>query len=386
MQNGATAVAGGELTAHQLSLAAGLSVSPLSLPDGLIPRSLIEAEYRRDAEDAASIQASAGMGNLQESINAMGTSPASIQAAVGGLRPSMLREYLYTSSWANIFENYKLKQGELPYVSLDTAVPAQQIGFDGLPEQVEITSGRYIMETNPYGAIPYVRWPEQSRTLYDLLNATQQRGKASLMLAESTYAYTLARYSSGLRSGQGATAGLIGTTAASQNAPTSVISSVPGYLSFNQLSNGLSGFGGRLTLKAGQMKLAINPQRISDLMLLSLNASASGNILFVPAYNDDIIRKSFDGKILGMTVYSDIVIPQTDTNIAIDSKGVITGTENLIGHIFGGSEVVGLRAIRTDLMIESMRNPGLLADVFAIYMDTGFLIAWVKGVQRLTSN
>ena len=351
----------------------------LVLPSRWIGRDFIEKTYF-EAKERATIAASEDFDAINASLQALSATPGGTQELFGKTRTALLREMLYEGSWRNIFSVYKLVQGELPNFGLDIAVPAAHVGMEGLPEQPEIRPGRWIAETSFFASNPYVLWTIENRTAYDVLNATQQRAKASLLLQESSVAWQLVRYSSGLRSGQGATAGLENTSAYSQNAAASQLTSVAGKLSYDQLAIGQAGFGARL--QGGPQKLVINPYRKADLALLPLN-TGSGLSFFVPEYSDDMIRKHFMGTVLGMNVFEDILVPTLDTNVYVDSI-LQTTTENIQGYITAPNDTVGVCMIRTDLSIETMKDVNRFADVFGVWMDTGFVVVWVKGFQRLT--
>jgi hypothetical protein len=80
-----------------------------------------------------------------------------------------------------------------------------------------------------------------------------------------------------------------------------------------------------------------------------------------------------------MDVISDIVVPQTG---ATDNAS--TGNSAVAAYMLGEPEYVGIIAIRTDLKIESFKDVKQFADLFAMYMDLGMYVRWLKGIQQLS--
>ncbi len=357
----------------------------LVLPTGFIKRSWIEAEYQKGMKAAQELNNEVSTNQVNLKLNNLTASPGGINFLGKELRSPLLREMLYESVARNLAQVYKLSQGESAEFWSDVAVPAAAIGVDGLPGQIEIRSDYVRVDTRLFTANPYVRWNHSNLTKFDILNATQQRLKASLMLQEAAAWFRLVRFASGLRSGQGTTAGLESTTAATQNAPTSIATSTAGRLSVDQVAKSVANFGSRLI--KGPKKLWINPQRQSDLVLFNFNGTAVGGGLgyFAPNTQEILLQKGNIGTWLGCEVYEDIVVPTLDTGVQIDSKDISAGVEDILGYILGPAEYVGLIAIRTDLSIETLKDATRFADVFAGWMDVGFFIRWTKALQRLTN-
>jgi hypothetical protein len=356
----------------------------LILPDKWVSRSWIEAEYFRGVQAAQKLNASVSTDAINGKLTALAATPGGLAILGKELRSPLLREMLYESVIRNLFQVYKLTQGETADFWADVAVPAASIGIDGLPVQVEIKSDRAIVDTRLYAANPYVRWNQSNQTKFDILNAVQQRMKASLMLQEASAGFRVIRYASGLRSGQGTTAGLENTPAASQNAATSVPTSKTGFLSLDQLATGISNFGDRLI--DGPKKLWIAPSRMAD--LITFNFAGAGNPggqgYFAPNTQEILLQKGFIGSIMGAEVFRDIVVPKLDTGVTTDSKAG-TGSEDIMGYLLGPADLLGLLAIRTDLSIETLKDATRFADVFAGWMDSGYFIRWVKALQRLVN-
>lgn len=360
-------------------------MNELQLPKGYVSRAFIEKEYMEGRKQSETLRASVSRDQVEARLNTLAAAPGGMNLIAKELRSPLLREMLYESRCRNLAVTYKLSQGESAEFWSDVAVPAAQIGVDGLPAQVEIKSDYVRVDTRLFTANPYVRWNQSNLTKFDILNSVQQRLKASLMLQEAATWFRLVRYASGLRSGQlVGTAGLENTSAFSQNAPASQQSSVTGRLTVDQLATGVAQFGARLV--EGAKKLWINPARMADLVLFNSAAPAAtgGFGYFAPNTQEALLKKGYIGDFLGMEVVTDIVVPYTDSSVPTDSK-LGTGSENVTGYILGPAEYVGVIAVRTDLTVETMKDANRFADVMAGWMDEGFYIRWVKGIQRLTS-
>ncbi len=356
------------------------------IPDGPVSHQWIEGEYLAGIRESQEINASASLAEINAQLGVLSGSPSGLNVVGKELRSPLLRESLYESVDANLLMVYKLAQGESAEFFSDISVDAVAIGVGGLPGPAEIKSDYVRVDTRMYVSNPYVRWNVSNLTKFDILAATQQRMKASLMLQQAAAFYRMLRYASGLRSGQGVADGLQGTTAYSNNAPASVANTSvagSGRLATDQLAIAVANFGQRLI--KGQKRLYINPGHESDLVLFNFGGAATpgGLGFFAPNTQETLLAKGNIGSFLGMDVYSDIVVPMSDT---VDVNTKVTGgpTENVGGYILGPAEYVGVKVIRTDLVIETMKDATRFADVFAGWMDTGMFIRFVKAIQRLT--
>jgi hypothetical protein len=358
----------------------------LVLPTGYVPRKFIEDQYAMGVKASQELSRDVSPQDIEARLTALASTPGGLNLIGRELRSPLLREMLYESSARNLAQVYKLSQGESAEFWSDVAVPAAAIGIDGLPAQVEVKSDYVRVDTRLFTSNPYVRWNVSNLTKFDILSATQQRMKASLMLQEAAAWFRLVRYASGLRSGQGTTAGLEGTTAADQNAPVSVQTTIVDRITIEQLAIANARFGSRLI--KGPKKLWINPEHEADLVLFNnTGAPAVGGGLgyFAPNTQEMLLQKGNIGTILGADIYSDIVVPSKETNVPVDSKNPGGPTEKVMGYMLGPAEFVGIIVIRTDLSIETLKDPNRFADVFAGWCDIGFFIRWCKGLQRLTT-
>ena len=340
----------------------------LVLPSGFIPKKFISDQYEMGIKASQELGAEVAPTEIEARLSALASTPGGLNLIGRELRSPLLREMLYESSARNLAQVYKLSQGESAEFWADVAVPAAQIGVEGLPAQVEIKSDYVRVDTSLYTANPYVRWNQSNLTKFDILSATQQRMKASLMLQEATAWFRLVTYASGLRSGQGNTAGLQGTSAYSQNAPASVLTTITNTITIQQMAVANANFGARLI--KGPKKLWVNPSHAADFVLFNNtgNPAVGGGLgYFAPNMTEMLLQKGNTGTFVGAEVYEDIVVPYLNTGVQVDSKNSGAGTENIIGYLLGPSEFVGIIAIRTDLSIETLKDPNRFADVFAGY-------------------
>lgn len=351
----------------------------LMLPSGFVPKKFIEDQYAMGVKASQEVAAEVSTTDIEARLSALASTPGGLNLIGRELRSPLLREMLYESSARNLAQMYKLSQGESAEFWADVAVPAAAIGIDGLPAQVEVKSDYVRVDTRLFTANPYVRWNVSNLTKFDILSATQQRMKASLMLQEAAAWFRLVRYASGLRSGQGSTAGLEGTSAASQNAPASVLTTIANTITIQQMAVANANFGARLV--KGPKKLWVNPTHGADFVLFNNTGSPAvggGLGYFAPNMQEMLLQKGNTGSFLGAEVYEDIVVPSRDASVLVDSKDTGGATENVMGYLLGPSEFVGIIAIRTDLSIETLKDPNRFADVFAGWMDVGMYIRWCK--------
>ena len=349
-----------------------MKVRELVLPTGTLSPEWIRAQYEAEQQEAANLQASLTddkRKKIEARITAMSSNLAGLDLMGKEMKSPMLREMLYESRCRSLANVYVLSQGESAEIYSDVGVPGYALGERGVPAETEIRSSYNRIDTRLFAAKPFTRWNHKSMVKFDLLNTMQQRLKASLMLQEAGAWYRLVNYASGLTTGQGTTLGLEGTSAASQNAPAAVDSGTD-KLTLSQLSQAKAGFGARLNDAA---KIWINPTRVADLENFNqstLGASPSALGYFAPNTQDLLLKKGFQGTMLGLDVVTDIVVPSID---AASTAGFMLGTPDYVGVI----------VIRTDLKIETFKDVKQLSDMFAGWMDVGFFIRWLKALQRL---
>ncbi len=341
-------------------------MNDIILPSGKVSRKWIEEQYFAGKKQAEILAGKVTKQQINARLEVLSATPGGFDLAAKEGRSPLLREVLYESRSRSLAMNYKLSQGESAEFWADIAVSAANIGVDGLPQVQEIRSDYRRVDTRLFAGSPYVRWNQQSLTKFDIMAAVQQRLKASLMLQEAAAWYRAVKFAAQLTSGQGTVAGLEGTSAYSANArPFSDFpTSTPGKLSITQLAEAQAAFGGRGI--EGALKIWMNPVRRADFVTFN-NGNNGGLGFFAPNTIDTLLTKGFQGALpsLGMDVVSDIVVPTNEV------------------FILGPADFVGLVVIRTDLAIETMKDPNRLADVLTGWMDIGFYIRWVKAIQML---
>ncbi len=355
---------------------------PLVLPTGYVSAEWIREQYSHQLRASQELASAMGKAEVDAKINELYASVGGLQFMGRELRSPLLREGLYEATHRSLIQVYKLGKGEDATFNSDIDVAAAALGVSGLPGQIETTTDYVRVDTRMFMGAPFVRWNISNLSKFDILAATQQRLKSSLMLQEAAAWIRLLQYASGLRSGQGTTFGYAGTTAASNNAPASVPTDISGQLSVKQVATAVARFGGRQI--RGQKRLYMHPNRQADLTLFNYaGPGTGGNGFFAPNHQELALAKNNTGTWLGTEVYEDIVVPET-VSLAVNSKNVGAGSENVIGYILGPAEYVGLQAIRMDLSIETMKDVRTASDVFCGWSDSGYYIRWCKALQRLT--
>lgn len=356
------------------------------LPEGEISQSWIDEQYTQGMK--ASIQASAEVSKaeINARLTALKNTPGGFALMAKELKSPLLREALYEARYTSIFQNYKLGAAEQAFVWADVAVPAAAIGIDGLPQIAEVKSDSARVDTRVYAALPFVRWVQQTITPFDLLKTVQERAKASLLLQEAATAYRVIKYASGLRSGQGTVDGLeLAASASSANAPASVQSGLGTRITIEQVATSNANFASRLI--TGTKKLWINPTHEADFVLFNQSNPAAGNGglgYFAPQMQEALLKRGYVADFLGNEVISDVVVPSHETGVTTDSLAG-TGSEAVIGYHLASPDFLGVRVIRTDMVVESQKMVAQMADQLGVMMETGLFIRWVKGCQRLSS-
>jgi hypothetical protein len=368
-------------------MALSLQASPrLELPSRWISRDWIDGEYKSHIQAKQKLRASLDVQAMDAQLMELSASPGGLNFMAKEQRNPLLREALYEDITGKVYMNYKLTQGEQPMFWADIDVTASAIGPEGLPSPVETTSDMHLVYTAMYAGATYVRWNLSNSTLFDILGAAQQRLKASLMFQLAAGFYQQLFYASGLRGGQGTTFGLLGSSAASNNAPASVQNSTTGIITVDQLIKATANFGARLI--TGPKKLIINPSRRADIVLFNTNmAGTGGNGFFVPEIQTELMQmnRSAGMDFLGNEILEDVLMPAT-ISLPIDSLGITSNAnENVIGIMVGPPEFCGVKVIRTDLVLESQKDLSLFADKIAGWMDVGFYSRWGKAMQRLVT-
>ena len=297
---------------------------------------------------------------VEEKLTRLLQSPAGLQKIAQQMLSPLKRDLLYEGRIRQLFASYKLAQGEEAVFDADVDVPAAAISVNGLPVELQVTADRIRVETSPIAVRPMVRWTESNFRKYDVLNRTQERAKASMMLQEDQKGYALIKYAATLTN-QGEAASLVGTSAASNN--PSVISAAGTKLTQDQLVEAI------VTLRSKQLaasKIWINPLRTKDIMLFNTTVSGTGGAgIFAPNLQDAMFKSGKVGSIWGTDVM----------------ESNILGTKEV--YVLAPAEYLGVLAIRTDVSVETQKNVMEMADVFAIWEDIGFVCRFAKGIVRI---
>jgi len=270
------------------------------------------------------------------------------------------RDLLFEGRIRQLFQTYKLALGEEAVFDADVDVPAAAIGVNGLPVELMVVADRIRVETSPIATRPMIRWNESNFRKYDILNRTQERAKASIMLQEDSKGYALLDFAAGLTN-QTPSASLAGTTAASNN-PTTLTST--GKLEQEKLVEAIVTLRSKLLVAS---KIYLNPLRTKDLMLFNTTVSGTGGAgIFAPNFQEQAMKAGKVGQIWGTDVLESIIVPSNKV------------------FVLAPAEYLGVLAIRTDISVETMKDVNQMADVFAIWEDVGFTCRYTKGIVKIT--
>ena len=298
---------------------------------------------------------------VEEKLTRLMNSPGGLQKIAQQMLSPLKRELLYEGRIRQLFQTYKLALGEEAVFDADVDVPAASISVEGLPAQLEVLADRIRVETSPISTRPMIRWNESNFRKYDVLNRTQERAKASIMLQEDTRGFNLINFASGLTN-QTPAASLAGTSAATNN--PSVIANGATGLSMYTLATAIVTLSSKLLVAS---KLYINPLTRRDLLLFNNAPSGNGGLgIFAPNFQDTALKAGRVGGIMGVDVLESVVVPSNAC------------------FVLAPADYLGVLAIRTDLSVETMKDVNKMADVFAIWEDLGFLIRYAKGIVKIT--
>lgn len=286
--------------------------------------------------------------------------PGGLQKVAAQMLSPLKRDLLYEGRFRQIFQTYKLAQGEEAYFDADVDVPAAGISVEGLPEELEVRSDRILVMTSPIAVRSIVRWNESNYRKFDILNRTQERAKASIQMQEDTRGYKLLKFASGLTN-QGKVRGLEGTSAESLN-PT-IIPETSGKLSQETLVQAITTLRSKLVVAS---KILMNPLRAKDLMLFNTTIAGTGGAgIFAPNFQEQLLKAGKIGSIWGCEIIESVVVPTNEV------------------YVLAPADYLGVIAVRTDVSIETLKDPNQMGDVFAIWEDIGFAVRFAKGIVRI---
>jgi len=296
---------------------------------------------------------------IEQKLTRLMQSPGGMSKVAQQMLSPLKRDLLYEGRIRQLFQTYKLALGEEAVFDADLDVPAAAIGINGLPEEQQVVADRIRVETSPIATRPMIRWNESNFRKYDILNRTQERAKASIMLQEDTKGYNLIDFASGLTN-QTPARSLAGTTADVNNPE---ILSSSSRLSQEVLVEAIVTLRSKLLTAS---KIYLNPFRTKDLMLFNVGGFAStGSGIFAPNFQEQALKAGKVGNIWGTEVLESVIVPANKV------------------FVLAPAEYLGVLAVRTDVSVETMKDVNQMADIFAIWEDIGFLIRYAKGIVKI---
>lgn len=298
---------------------------------------------------------------VEQKLTRLMQSPGGMQKVAQQMLSPLKRELLYEGRIRQLFQTYKLALGEEAVFDADVDVPAASIGVNGLPQELVVVADRIRVETSPIATRPMIRWNESNFRKYDILNRTQERAKASIMLQEDTRGFNLIDFASGLTN-QTAVSSLAGTTAATNN-PTLLTSATR--LSQEVLVEAIVTLRSKLLTAS---KIYLNPLRTKDLMLFNTGPAGTGGGagIFAPNFQEAALKAGKVGNIWGTDVLESVIVPSTSV------------------YVLAPAAYLGVLAVRTDISVETMKDVNQMADIFAIWEDVGFVIRYAKGIVKIS--
>ena len=297
---------------------------------------------------------------VEQKLTRLMQSPGGMQKIAQQMLSPLKRDLLYEGRIRQLFQTYKLALGEEAVFDADVDVPAAAIAINGLPEEQQVVADRIRVETSPLATRPLIRWNESNFRKYDILNRTQERAKASIMLQEDTKGFSLIQFAAAL-TGQTDVRSLAGTTAAT-NDPTVLGSSTR--LSQEVLVEAIVTLRSKLLTAS---KIYLNPLRTKDLMLFNtlVGSTGGGAGIFAPNFQEQALKAGKVGNIWGTDVLESVIVPTAEV------------------YVLAPAQYLGVLAVRTDVSVETMKDVNQMADIFAIWEDIGFVIRYAKGIVKI---
>jgi hypothetical protein len=117
--------------------------------------------------------------------------------------------------------------------------------------------------------------------------------------------------------------------------------------------------------------MLVNPKRLTDLLLFNVavmggNLTTSGGFgIFAPTMQEEFFKKGQLGEMFGVPVFDSVVIPMTEA------------------YVVAPKEYLGKLAIRADVQVESISDPRIFGDVYAVFENIAFVARYVKGITRI---
>lgn len=297
----------------------------------------------------------------EAALNTLYKSPNGLEKIAAVMLNPIIRDLLHEGRVRQCFAVDKLQQGMDATYDSDVSAKACVVSSDGVPEVCKIESGRFIVPTGPIGVQAGIKWVEANYRKFDIINRTQERAKSALQSVEDQKGFHLIDFAS------------------TQHYPEYETANT-GYISLFDLAYA------KARIEKGRVpaaKLALNPNRAADLVMLRTGAAAGP--LFLPETSEQNIKKGVVGNILGMSV---LQVPDGDTiTKVINGKEVISDLpiiKDSNAYILGKPEMVGIFAVRQDITVETQKMVDRWEDVFAIYEIVGWGIRYAKGMTKIT--
>ena len=289
------------------------------------------------------------VGDIEKELNGVYNSPGGLQKiAAMGLQP--LKETVpYESRARQIFAEYTLAAGEEAVFDGDVRVPAVALSIEGLPYIVEAKSNRLRIDTSPISASALVKWSESNYRKFDMIDWVQVRSKSALLEQEDTRALAVLEASSELFNTKIESSGKLLIDKIAEAAATVLDSA-----------------------NAAAVRIVMGAKRSADLAVLQATTGNATANIFVPEYQQEVLDKGVQGKLLNMEVLT--LSKRQDGTTIIDPDTI---------YVVGPAELVGVVAVRSELVAHSMQDVRQNADIINYWEDVGFLCKYSKAVIKI---
>lgn len=293
----------------------------------------------------------------EAALNSMFNSPNGLSKVAAVILNPIIRDLLHEGRGRQCLAVDKLQQGQDATYDSDVSAKACVCSADGVPQLSVIESGRFIVPTFPVGVNASIKWVESNYRKFDMINRTQERAKSALQSVEDQRIFGLIDYASTQHYAQ------------QETTDTSRVSLLDLAVAKAKLEKG----------RVPAQKMVMTPVRAVDVELL-YNGTAANGPLFLPQTSEANINKGIKGGILGMDL---LTVPDGDTlTRVVDGKEVIQDLpiiDDKEVFVLGRPEMVGLMAIRQDLLVEAQKWVKGYEDIFAIYEIIGLAVRYAKG-------
>lgn len=308
------------------------------------------------------IDKNASMQQVEAALDQIYRSPGGLEKTAQMMLQPLLLDLLHEGRIRQLFATYQLGLGEEAVFDGDVTVPAASISMEGLPNTSEVKSDRIKIDTSPIALKALIRWNESNYRKFDILNRTQERGKAGVQTQEDQKGMNLIDWSSILYH--------------------AAIAQPAGQIRLN-LDSIAEAIGTMAEARVMPSRLVFNPYRRKDLLLLS--AQNPGAPLYMPETSEALMKAGKIGTIFGLQVIEipngEAVVRRTG-GLTIDVTDV-TLVNRQRAYVLGPQNYVGVFVVRTDLTVETQKSVNDFGDLFGIWEDVGFLVRYSKGILRI---